>query len=240
MSQKVLSKSIAQIMSERIRNGIWAGREKLPSEQELCDEFNVSRVTIRQAIRTLESRGLVTAQQGKGTFILRVDSMVHAGLQELKSISDSIREMGLEPSMRYLVRKIRPAAVDEAERFEIEAGASVIELGRKVYANERLVAFVEDVMPLWAFGPAFSPDSLTGSVFHYLRENTSIRPRRAIAHVHARNQLPEHWTEDDIEGAVGPYLLLDQLQYDTDDRIFMHTKAYFVEGDFDFVVHRIA
>lgn len=239
--REILSDQIVQVMVQRIRRGEWSTLDKLPPEQDLCQIFGVSRVTIRQALKVLESRGLVTAKHGKGTFINRTPSMVHAGLQELKSITETIRDMGLTPSMKYMHRNIRKSTPEEAESMDLPAGAGLLTLRRKIYADDQVAAYLEDVMPMWVFGNDFDPLSLTGSVFSYLDEHTDIRPRRAIAHIHARSRLSTYWyDEDQLPDQVhGPFILLDQMQYDTLDRFFMHTSAYFVDGRFDFVVLRL-
>jgi GntR family transcriptional regulator of arabinose operon len=60
---------VAQILKERIRSGLWPDGSSLPSEKELCAEFDVARGTIRQALQTLESEGYLRREQGRGTFV---------------------------------------------------------------------------------------------------------------------------------------------------------------------------
>jgi GntR family transcriptional regulator len=238
-----MSEQIANDMIDLIRHGDWSELDKLPPEQELTDLFKASRVTIRQALKALEARGLVAARQGKGTYVVRTPGMVHAGLQELKSITMSIREMGFEPSMEYAQKLTRSGTPSELHDFDLSPDAEVLELRRKIFADGTIVAFVEDVMPLWVFGPTFRPQQLDGSVFAHLREHTDVVPHTAVAHVHARATLTTSWqatiaSPSDLP--QGPFILLDQLQFDTRGRPFMHTKAHFVEGVYEFVVLRIA
>ncbi len=60
---------VASLLKERIRNGIWSEGTALPSEKELCTEFDVARGTIRQALQTLENEGYLLREQGRGTFV---------------------------------------------------------------------------------------------------------------------------------------------------------------------------
>ncbi|MGL5168034.1 MAG: GntR family transcriptional regulator [Afipia sp.] len=60
---------IADIFRQRISRGIWREGLRLPANEDLAAEFDVSRVTIRQAVELLARDGLVEAQQGRGTFI---------------------------------------------------------------------------------------------------------------------------------------------------------------------------
>lgn len=53
----------------QILENYYAGGQKLPPERQLCEEFNISRITARHALRLLEADGLVERFQGKGTFV---------------------------------------------------------------------------------------------------------------------------------------------------------------------------
>jgi len=60
---------LADLMRQRIARGIWPESHRLPSLEKLVEEFGVARVTVRQAIELLAREGLVSAQQGRGTFV---------------------------------------------------------------------------------------------------------------------------------------------------------------------------
>lgn len=63
------SEEIRRQIDTAIRNGDFAPGERLPSERELVETFGVSRVSVREAIRSLEAVGLVTVHQGRGAFV---------------------------------------------------------------------------------------------------------------------------------------------------------------------------
>lgn len=60
---------LADLMRQRIARGLWPREHRLPSLDELTAEFGVARVTVRQAIDLLAREGLVSPQQGRGTFV---------------------------------------------------------------------------------------------------------------------------------------------------------------------------
>jgi GntR family transcriptional regulator len=60
---------LADLMRQRIARGTWPRAHRLPSLDELTTEFGVARVTVRQAIDLLAREGLVSPQQGRGTFV---------------------------------------------------------------------------------------------------------------------------------------------------------------------------
>jgi GntR family transcriptional regulator len=62
---------VASALRRRIRDGRWAVGEKIATLEELEREFNVARVTVRQAIELLQSEGLLKSHQGRGTFVTK-------------------------------------------------------------------------------------------------------------------------------------------------------------------------
>src|SRR5690606_41526271 len=67
--RKPLSTVVAESLSERIRTGELLPGAQLPTEAELCAEYEVSRTVIREAVARLRSEGLVVPQQGRGIFV---------------------------------------------------------------------------------------------------------------------------------------------------------------------------
>ena len=60
---------LKSVIEDRIRSRDLKERERLPSETELCTEFGVSRITVRQALSELLKDGLIYRERGKGTYI---------------------------------------------------------------------------------------------------------------------------------------------------------------------------
>src|SRR4051812_9014579 len=65
---------LADLMRQRIARGTWPQDHRLPSLEALTGEFSVARVTVRQAIDLLAREGLVSPQQGRGTFVTAAPS----------------------------------------------------------------------------------------------------------------------------------------------------------------------
>ncbi len=68
-------------IEEAILNKVITAGDKLPSERELCEQFGVSRTSIREAIRILTTQGIVEVEKGKGIFVKNISS---------KSVADGI------------------------------------------------------------------------------------------------------------------------------------------------------
>ena len=68
-AQVPLNVQLAELFRQRIVKGVWKEGEKLPSLDKLVEEFEVARVTVRQAVDRLTRDGLVSPQRGRGTFV---------------------------------------------------------------------------------------------------------------------------------------------------------------------------
>jgi GntR family transcriptional regulator, transcriptional repressor for pyruvate dehydrogenase complex len=71
--RETLTSQLVKALTERIRGGGLKAGDRLPTEQELIEEFSVSRTVVREAISSLKAAGLVASQQGVGAFVLQAD-----------------------------------------------------------------------------------------------------------------------------------------------------------------------
>ena len=75
----LLSKSVEDIIGQAIQDRKLEAGAKLPSELKLCEQFGVSRTVIREALRVLHSRGLISIKKGKGMFVREFSGESAAG-----------------------------------------------------------------------------------------------------------------------------------------------------------------
>jgi GntR family transcriptional regulator len=235
LTTAALPTRLANDLRDRLARHEWHVGEQLPTESALVASYGVSRATVRQALKALESEGLITIRQGRGSFVTE-RSIIRVGMEELKSITSTIAEMGHVPGMIYHHRVIRPANADEQEMFSLSPGAEVVDIRRRILADDITVAYSYDVLPRWAFPASFRAEDLSGSVFAHLATVGGAVPDWGLAKVHAVVSADVAW--DDESGTDQLFVLLDQLQYDRESRPFMHTRSYFIEGRFNFSVVR--
>ncbi len=97
---------IVQQIHTLIREGSWEPGDQIPPERELAERFQVSRTSVREALRALEMQGIIESRQGGGTFVRSADpdalipplaAAILRGRRELEEILD-VREM-LEPGI---------------------------------------------------------------------------------------------------------------------------------------------
>src|SRR4030042_3461194 len=76
--------------------------ERLLTEPELAKQLNVSRATLREAMRTFETQGLIYRHQGSGTFVIHPSQTIDTGLEVLESIETLSKRIGLPVAMGEL------------------------------------------------------------------------------------------------------------------------------------------
>ncbi len=91
-SAKPLYLQIKENLEDGIRSGKYPLDSKLPSENELCKAFNVSRITIRKALDLLENKGIIHSIHGKGTFVKA--NVIDSDLQKISSFGATLQQMG--------------------------------------------------------------------------------------------------------------------------------------------------
>ena len=127
------SDEVAAHIKELIRSEKIKPSEKIPSELELCKSFSVSRPTIREAIKTLVSMGILEIKRGKGTFVSPVPGKSDdpLGLDFLTGhdlrLSLIEARMVLEPEVARLATKKASSADLERIKDSIEAMRAVVE-----------------------------------------------------------------------------------------------------------------
>ncbi|MBU2894871.1 histidine utilization repressor [Colwellia sp. D2M02] len=94
---------IKQYICENIESGEWPQNAKVPSENELTQQFDVSRMTARRALQELTEQGILVRSQGAGTFVATFKSQ--SSLLEIRNISDEISERGHSHHAKQLLLK---------------------------------------------------------------------------------------------------------------------------------------
>lgn len=106
-----------------ISNGSWLAGERVPSENELVDLCDVSRMTARRALQELLHEGTLIRIKGKGSFVAHEKQ--HSSLLQINSIASEIRARGMEHTSSLLELAVVIASTELSEAMNVEVGSKL-------------------------------------------------------------------------------------------------------------------
>lgn len=130
-----LHHQLKQHLLEKIESGEWKSDDLIPSEQELQDQFGLSRTTVRQALSDLVHEGLLIRERGRGTFVTP-PKMTHSP-DARKGLTEFMLEQGITPGWRVLEKGVVTADKETAVNLNLSPGSRVYRLSRLRLAEER-------------------------------------------------------------------------------------------------------
>jgi len=212
--------------------------QRLVSEPELAKQMGVSRATLREAMRTFETQGLIRRRQGAGTFVVGKVPVIDAGLEVLESLDTMARRLNLEITVSDLNIEQIQANADHGNDLGVLNGTRLTRIRRVMRAETRPVAYLIDTLPEDVLKLSDLPEGFSGSVLDFMIERgDDLRISRAT--ISATNATAEVAKALEIQRGDVLLQFVSQL-YTADRRIVDHTVSYFIPGYFNFhVVRRI-
>lgn len=151
-----------------IEAGVWAVGDRIPSERELALEFNVSRMTLRQAVQTLVEEGILERQVGAGTFVAR--KKVQEKMTGVTSFTELMEEQGKKPSSRTVSYLVTTPSLSEMERLKLKDDEKVLRMERIRYADEVPICFEVATLP-YSLVKDYERNQITTSLYRTLEES---------------------------------------------------------------------
>jgi len=189
--------AISAQIEEAIASGALAPGDRLPPERTLAAEHHVSRMTVRQALQSLESRGLLRRTIGRsgGSFV--AEPKLERDLAMFSGLSEQLARQGVLAGARVL-------SATESE--------TAIEIARVRLADGEPFALERSSFPADRFRGLLELD-LTGSLYDLLAEHFYAAPVRAV------ERIEPVLADADEASALGlrvgaPLLLVDRIAYD--------------------------
>jgi GntR family transcriptional regulator len=152
-----LQKQIQRILTNRILQGVYESGELIPSENQLAEEFNVSRATIRAAVTALDARGLIFRRQGVGSYVGKSASISNP-IGEFVDFLDLIASSGFEPGVQIGRAYKAEADLELARNLEIDLGDPVLQVELKFTADDNPVIFCLNSIPAWVMDEALTQE----------------------------------------------------------------------------------
>jgi GntR family transcriptional regulator len=209
---------------------------RLMSEPDLAKQMGVSRATLREAMRTFETQGLIRRRQGSGTYVVGKFDVIDAGLEVLESLETMAKRLNLEVSVSDLHVELVNADQKTADGLCVEAGKSITRIRRVMRAEGRPVAYLIDSVPAEILKPGDLPAEFSGSVLDFLLAggNDLQLSRADISATNATADVakPLEIQRDDV------LLRFESQLYDSKGKVVDYSVSYFIPGYFHFHVNR--
>jgi GntR family transcriptional regulator len=184
---------ISEILRDRIESGTYGPDDQLPSESQLGQQFEVSRITVRRALHTLESERLIYKRQGLGSFVR--SRTMQQGLVHLTDFVEDMSRAGLTASSRVVHEGAEEAAGVISEMLEVDPGSEVYRVDRVRLGDDQAVAFDRTWLPP-VYGNLIRQHPLgEETIYHVLEHEYGIPVaggRYRIEAVNARADVAEH------------------------------------------------
>lgn len=160
---------LKEALEARIADGEWKPGDRLPSEQDLCAEYEVSRTVVRQTLLEMENKGLIVKRKGKGSFVARPkihESLIH----KLTGFHQDMVERGFTPVTQVLHHEVEPAKPKVARHLGLEPGTPVFNIERLRFVNDEPINLVRTFLP-YALCPGLSDVDLSDHSLYAVLED---------------------------------------------------------------------
>jgi DNA-binding GntR family transcriptional regulator len=213
--------AIEKDVIDKIGQGIYTPNNPLPTEAEFTKMFDCSRVTVRQALSNLVTKGYITKTQGSRSFVNGGKMFQKSPL--IKSFTDDMEALGKTPSTKVISFSITEAGAGVAHLLGIKASDSVYYIERTRHADGVPVMFEKTFMSV-TMHPDLTINALMGSKLKYgedhgmIVEYTSQNITPVFPTLYIANELGIPETE--------PILRITNVKYLEDNRIFDYEELY--------------
>lgn len=215
---------VSSWIRDQIETGALLENDQLPSENQLGKRFGVSRITVRRALQTLESEGLIFRRQGLGSFV--ADNRLHHGLEHLSDFVEDMEAAGLKPESIVLESGTEPAGSRVAAALNIEEGTTVFRIDRLRKGNGETLAYDRTWMPMFYAHLLQQKNLESTTIYHVLEEEHGIcvcKGRFRIEAINAPNDVAQHL---DVPWGRALLLIERTTLSDADQRIYFQQRFY--------------
>lgn len=223
-SGKPRHEQISEWIRVRIEDGTFEPNDQLSSESQLGEQFGVSRITVRRALQTLESDGLIFRRQGLGAFVS--DKRVSQGMVRLTDFVEDMARAGLEASSQIIAFQHVACPDPIAIELKIAPGKTVSRLDRLRLGNGDPIAFDSTWLPVF-YGQLLDGFDLSKDTIYRIMEEEHgipiLRGNYRLDAVNADAALASH-LQIVLNKAV---FLIERVSMTTSDKPVYFQRRYY-------------
>ncbi|MGX7164069.1 GntR family transcriptional regulator [Enterococcus massiliensis] len=196
--------------------------EQLPTEEELCKIYGVSKVTVRKAFQLLTTSGLVERSRGKGTFVKQRKKQILLGVE--KGFNDSLGNNGHIIKNSLIHTQFLPADNLLAKKLQVSIGDSVINIKRLMLEDDVPIG-IDDFFTSSKKYPNLL-DNLSGdtSLYQLLSNQYNVTVSRSSLEINGITADEE--TAKSLQSFIGdPLFVIDKTSVDQQDQIIHYSTS---------------
>lgn len=216
---------IAKRLKHEIETDEYQPNDQLPKEFDLAKSYNVSRITVRSALKELENEGLIYRVQGAGTYVKEHQFAKPSSDTELLEMIN-LKKYKLQ-LLDFEVGQVIPKI---GEALEINSYDIVYTIKRAALtANKQMVAFQKIYIPAKVI-QGLNMEMLESSIYPLIKEKIGVEPKNAIRTIYLINSTPELLKESKVDEKIEnkePLLKCLQISYLKDGRPFEWNETYY-------------
>lgn len=176
---------IAFDIKEDILSEKYKPNEQLPFEKELCEKYNVSKMTVKKALDLLVNDGLIIKRRGSGTFIKDITEKEIQRIIEKKQFSGlTTTSIGHKVTSKVLEFKIINATKEIADILKIEEDEFIYFVHRVRYVDDKAVVIEKTYIPLNLI-PGMKLADVKKSIYGYIKDKLGLNIQSAHSTVRA-------------------------------------------------------
>ena len=220
---------IHDAIKKEIDGGVWEIGQRLPSERDLADDYEVSRMTLRQAITLLVEEGILERRVGSGTYV--ASHRVQEKMRGTTSFTEIVRSQGKTPSSQLISYQRKPANETEIQQLQLKATDTVVRMERVRFADNVPLVFEVASIPEKLI-QSFNQEDITEHFFQTLTDN-GYEIGKSQQTIYAKNasERVANYLKVPKNHAV---LALTQVSYFIDGRPFEYVHSQYVGDRFEF------
>ena len=164
-----------------VENHVYKVGDRIPAERQLAVKFGVSRMTLRQAIKTLEEEGILERRLGSGTYV--ASQKVQEKMSGIMSFTEITQANGQIPSSKLISYQIGKPSLSEKERLNLNPDSEVLRMERIRFADETPICYEVVTIP-YHLVENLSKDNISTHLYETLNKN-GYRIGRVTEHISA-------------------------------------------------------
>jgi len=234
-TRPLLSDVVRAELKRAIIEGEFPPSSKLPNEETLCTRYNVSRITLREAVRGLIEDGYVIRRQGAGTFVTSGPAL-HNSLDTNFSYTEYLESSGIKVSKKVLDARLVSGDDDVATDLDLSADDSFVVIRRVRIAGKRPAIYSIDSLPADIVDARRDLKAFSGSIYKLLsaRGHDVDHARTIITPVVATSEIGKIL---DVPAGT-PLQHLKQVDFDNSGRPVMRSLEWHVPSVIELRVFR--